>query len=302
MKCLRFGYDTDLATLCTQTQKIVSHFSKLVPHIFPFGMTKDILGTATVMKQLRENWLLFYDQRCAEEINLIFLLFNQLKRHKANSAVAFKIKTAGKIEQEFINQVNEPSFKDSINEAIKNPNTSESRSLKKTLEPLVKITGKNVPWSTYERNDTLGKLYSLTHFFGIGTHFITISPSMRNNILALRLSIANHAQSFDIPNIIIRSKLMIQNSVAATHVFYRLLHKFFEIIVQMPLTDYTGRTSNVKNLLSRVKNEKCGAFGQVKSAYGVLEEQACGNLHFHGILFGAWKIRQIQQWIHASLF
>ena len=287
--------ENELINEYTENYKLLSC---AFPYIFPFGITHEIISTSNNIKQLRENWMLFYDQRCAEEINLIFLLFDQLKRHKANSAVAFKIKHANSSDQKFINQVNAPHFKQSIEKAIENPNTSESRHLKNTLEPLVKIIGKNIPWSTYERSTTLNKLYALTYFFGIPTHFITISPSMRNNTLALRISVTDYKQKLDIPNITLRSQLMIQNPAAATHTFYRLIEKFFEIIIQLPISDYTGKTSNIKNLLSRKKNECCGAFGPIKAGEGVFEEQTSGNLHFHGLLYGAWNIKQLQQWLH----
>ena len=291
--------ENELLNEYTENHKIISCS---FPYIFPLGIKDAITSTVTFTKQLRETWLLFYDQRCAEETNLIFLLFDQIRRHKANSSVAFKIKSAGVKEKHFINQVNEPNFKKSIDEAVKNPNTADARRLKNILEPLVKITGQTISWSVYEREQTLNKLYALSYFFGIGTHFITLSPSMRNNILALRFSILDYKKKFQLPNITIRSKMMIQNPVAATHVFYRLLHKIFEIIIQAPLTDYTGKTSDIKKLLHRSQQKETGAFGAIKAAYGVLEEQASGNLHYHGILFGAWDIKHIQQWLHDPNF
>ena len=59
------------------------------------------------------------------------------------------------------------------------------------------------------RKDAIGNLDSLTHFFGIGSHFYTISPSMPINILALRLSNSNYTQKLGVPNITVRLKMMI---------------------------------------------------------------------------------------------
>ena len=72
--------------------------SSAFPHIFPFGLSEKIWGTASVPKDIKETWMLFYDHRCAEEIHLIFLLFDQLKRHGTNSAVSYKIKTGAERE------------------------------------------------------------------------------------------------------------------------------------------------------------------------------------------------------------
>ena len=49
------------------------------------------------------------------------------------------------------------------------------------------------------------------------------------------------------PSIFVRSQMIVNNPVAATYMFYRLIHKFFEIIVKLPLNDYTGRKFNMKN-------------------------------------------------------
>ena len=54
-----------------------------------------------------------------------------MKRHEANSASAFKNKNATATDQKFINQMNKPQFKQSIEKAINNPNTVESPQLKK---------------------------------------------------------------------------------------------------------------------------------------------------------------------------
>ena len=159
--------------------------------MFPFGLSKDVMGTATVPKILRETWMLFYDQRCAEELHLIFLLFDQQKRHHTNSAVAYKIKSSGEREKKFIDAVNADDFKENLQTAISNPKSEECKEIKKTISSLVKIVGRTVPWTVFERGDTLGKIYSLTHFFGLGTHFITLSPSMRNNTIALRMCITD---------------------------------------------------------------------------------------------------------------
>ena len=132
----------------------------------------------------------------------------------------------------------------------------------------------------------------------MGTHFITISPSMRNNILALRITLANNQKLIKNLSITVRSKMMIENPVAATYTFYRLLEKFFEIIVNLPLTDFTGKCSNIEGLLSRIQEKNCGAYGPIKAYYGIIEEQSGGTLHFHGILFGGWNIKKFQQECH----
>ena len=270
------------------------------PYLFPFGLSKDVMGTATIPKIMRETWMLFYDHRFAEELHLIFLLFDQQRRHDNNAAVAYKIKTAGTREQQFIKIVNDEDFLQNVQTAINEPKSKMSTNIKQTIEPLIKIVGRTVPWTPYERNDTLGKLYSLTHFFGIGTHFITISPSMRNNVMALRMCLQNATQKFEVPTITVRSQMITQNPVAATYIFYYLMDKFFELIVKLPLNTFNGRNMNYDALIEQETSGNCGAFGHVTGHFGILEEQTGGSLHYHGMLFGPWNVRMFQQWCHEG--
>ena len=261
------------------------------------------MGTATVPEILRQTWMLFYDHRCAEELHLIFLLFDQIKRHHANKSASYRIKSAGEREKKFIDVVNSDDFKENLETAVADPKSKECKMLKKTISPLVKIVGKNVPWSVFERRNTLGKIYALTHLFGLATHFITLSPNMRHNTIALRMCVTqtNDAEKkFEMPTILARSQMIVKNPVAATHAFYRLLEKFFEIIVKLPITTFNGKNMDFEELIKQESCKEYGAYGRITAHYGVMEEQKGGSLHYHGLLFGGWDVRILQQWIHLG--
>ena len=121
---------------------------------------------------------------------------------------------------------------------------------------------------------------------------------MRNDITALRMCYRNSTETFELPSI--TSQMIIQNPSAAARMFYRLLSKFFEIIVKLPVQTFTGRNMNFDELLKKENFGDSGAFGSVTAHYGVLEEQKGGNLHYHGMLFGAWNVRLFQQWCHSG--
>ena len=210
------------------------------PYIFPFGLTKKLF-TGTVPSKLQRTWSLFYDHRVAQELNLLFLLFDQTKRHAVNSAVSFRINRNEEREREFVELCNQDDFLSKLKRANNKPNSKESINLKKKIQPLIKIIGQKVPWSIEERGDSLGKLYAMMHFFNVASHFITISPCMRHNGLALRIACGKSETSVQKMNIYLRSKLMTENPVAASHISYRLVNKFFEIIVGLPLNHFTGK-------------------------------------------------------------
>ncbi len=276
-------------------------FSQAFPHIFPFGLSHSVWGTrgksGTIPHKLAKHWCMFYDNRIAEEIDLLNLMFDQYRRHKRNKAVAWQIKHGGKREETFIKLCNDSHFDKDISAAIKNPTSKKAKKMKAKIEPLIKIIDRKLPWSVAERGDTLGKLYSLMHFFGIATHFITISPHMANHVLAIRLACTdqNGVQKIlkDFP---LRSKVIEKNPVAATRIFYRLINKFFKIIVGLPLDHFTGNAANISRLLN--EKEFSGVFGFITAAFGIVEEQTNGNLHFHGLLFGGWDFDVIQRHIH----
>ncbi len=113
--------------------------------------------------------------------------------------------------------------------------------------PLIKIIGQTVLWSVFERKDILAKIYSLSHSFGIPSHFLTISPSTRHNIVALRLSLkkvdreknTTTEKEFLLPTITDRTRIINNNPAVATYIIYRLIEKFFELIVGLPIKTFS---------------------------------------------------------------
>ena len=124
---------------------------------------------------------------------------------------------------------------------------------------------------------------------------------MRNNRLAFRLAAEINGKTWSndaLPKIELRSKLIADNPVAAARIFHRSLQKFFEILVKLPLDDLTNKRAHIDRLLHRNKKKYIGVFGKITAAYGVLEEQSSGNLHYHGILFGGWSIEHLMGHVH----
>ena len=270
------------------------------PFLFPFGITAEDITKKTLPKQLTRCWLELYDARFAQDKILLFLIWDHLKRHNVNNKVSFVVKRGGQRVDDFTDLVNAEGFYERVLHANAAPDSKEARQLQESMAPMIKICGRTVPWSTQEKNDALGKIYSLMHFFSIASHWITISPAMRENRLALRLAVESNGTEWTLPDIELRSKLIAENPVVATRIFYRLLHKFFEILVQCDLTDMTDKRGNVEALFARLRGEKVGIFGSINAAFGVLEEQGSGNLHFHGVLFGGWSIEHFKLHIHKS--
>ena len=270
------------------------------PYLFPFGITQGVMGTGAVSESLRETWLSFYDQRFAQDANFIFFMFDQLQRHANNKAVAYKIKYGGEREQNFVKIVNDEKFSQSLRTALCDPKSSAMKDIKKCIAPLVRIIGRKLPWTVFERADVIGKIKALSIYFGPATYFITFAPSMKEQTLCLRICSDKKDEEFEFPDIFERTKLITENPVAATKIFYRLLEQFFEIIVKLPLNTFTGRNTNYNALIEQEIKGVCGAYGPASAHIGVIEEQTSGNLHYHGLIFGTWNVRQIQLWVHCG--
>ena len=145
-------------------------------------------------------------------------------------------------------------------------------------------------------------LYAMNQFFGLSFLFVTLSPSMRNSPLAIRLCYCSQDTELEIPDLIVRTKLITQHSVIAARVYQRVIRGFFDIICGIPLSHFTGRRTNVDRLLSNTQTGYVGAFGRLKAAFSVTELQTGGSLHLHGQLFGMIDQRVLTRWIHDKAF
>ena len=152
--------------------------------------------------------------------------------------------------------------------------------MKKLIKPLVKTVGSKVDWTPLQRSGTVGRLYALNQFFNLSTWFITIFPAMRNSKLALRMSLSTDAENFQLPEAHTRSRMMAANPIAAARVFYRIIDKFFDIRVRLPLDDFTGKRMNVDRLLEKNSEKYIGAYGFATAAHAGSENQEA--LHMHG--------------------
>ena len=132
-----------------------------------------------------------------------------------------------------------------------------------------------------ERKGTLGRLYAMCHFFSLPFIFGTISPSMRDSTLALRMCYSHDVLEFELPAVHIRTKMISDNPVAAAQVFDRVCRAFFAVIAGIHLDNYTGRRATVDRLLVSSGDNYVGAFGKLNAAYGVIEAQSSSSLHTH---------------------
>ena len=271
--------------------------------LLPLGFTKNDLGKGgTLPTKLVRTWLLSHDRRFAKHRSFNHFIFNQKIRHETNMRVSMRVKGNDEKTRKLTKLINEPDFEERLRKAVDDPMGDDAQKISKSVLPFLKIVGSQVKWSSFERSNALTHLYAMNHFFGLSFLFVTVSPSLRNSPLALRLCYCSQDTELELPDLVLRTKLIANNSVAAARTFHRVVRGFFEIICGIPLSHFTGRKTNIDRLLSRSRDGYIGAFGKLKGIYAVTEEQTGGSLHMHGQLFGIIDQRVLSRWIHVKSF
>ena len=77
----------------------------------------------------------------------------------------------------------------------------------------------------------------------------------------------------ELPDLVVRTKLLAENSAVAARIYQRVIRGFFDIICGIPLSHFTGRKTNFGRLLSKNRNGYVGAFGRLKAVLSVTDEQ-----------------------------
>ena len=254
--------------------------------LLPLGFTKDDVGRGGGLPaKMVKTWFLSRDRRFAKHRAFNHFIFNQRLRHETNLKVSLRVKGNDRLTQELTQLFNAPNFEEKLSIAVKDENSPEASEINKKVLPFLKIVGSRVSWSSLERANTLSRLYAMNQFFGTSFMFITISPSMRNIPLAIRMC-SSDGQEFKLPPLHARTQMIVDNPIIAARVFDRMMRAFFEIICGFPLEHFTGRKTNVDRLLQANSSSYIGAFGRLKGIYSIIEDQTGGSLHMHGHLWG----------------
>ena len=145
--------------------------------------------TGETIRQL----LCYYDHRVDEESSLIFLLFNQMQRHR----VAVNIAHATAEDVRRINEMADlkgKKLEDLVHQAFADrgdqnadPPSEEAMRVRKTLVGSIHLAERCVPFSRSEMDSAYVKLKSISCFMGCPTVWLTVTPGAVDNILALRL-------------------------------------------------------------------------------------------------------------------
>ena len=153
------------------------------PDLFPIPVNEyTFMGTSMMNKDVRRHLLDFYDGRFCDT-KFIFWMFNILTRHSEikNCSTFFKHKHRTQARMKFEELCNMENLEQRLEYALKNEDSEDAKNLTKAFHDLISVVGGRTPWTTGERQRTLGKLYAMTNFFGLPSFFITMAPCIADS-------------------------------------------------------------------------------------------------------------------------
>ena len=170
----------------------------------------------------------------------IFWMFGILTRHKSvyETCTFFRRNTEARKKYEKL--CNDPDLESKLERAIKNQDSKEAKKLNEKFSSLLRTVGGKTPWSTLERQATLGKIKALCGFFGPPSIFLTIAPCIADSQLCFKIGSNIHftytmSQSTHQD----RSRWSAENPVASTKAFQLLMETVLHVFVGL-------RTGNLR--------------------------------------------------------
>ena len=295
--------DNLLLTLDRELPNEFLDFPKIIALSFPdkFPLPVDdhmFMGSSMMNLKLRRHLLNFYDGRFCD-MDFVFWIYNILRRHETikRTATYFKFKKATKARVMFEKLCNEEDLTEKLANALKNEDSPEAKKLNKRFSDLITAVGGGCPWTSLERQRTLGKLYAMTNFLGLPTFFITIAPCIADSNICLellnhtkcvyKLKESTHAE---------RCRWTAKNPVASAKAF----HIIINTLVSTFLNIATGNTKStspidcmeelrkedtIEDVFKRHLRNRMGCLGVPTGFFGIYEPQNRGALHLHAPLW-----------------
>jgi hypothetical protein len=191
--------------------------------------------------------------------------------------------------KDIINTVQETvfskDFKVQLDEALATKDLTSMKKVYSTLEPLIKVTSSNIPFSQAESMQTRSWIKSMVLYAGQISWFWTLALDDVHNILSIRYyinkkndkygkelidEIYNNSESFEL------YKSAANNPFPLTMIYYRVIEKVCEHLIGLKISN---KSSNKRS--ESIRFRKKGLFGHITSLLCVHETSGRGSLHCH---------------------
>ena len=130
---------------------------------------------------------LYFDNRFAHDLALLFHVANMLMRHAVNRAVNAKVMTRPEAFEEFKKILHDGEFLENLNAARDDPQGPTAREVVSRVMPFINLSSKSVPWGSGERASEMSKLIADHRYAGPSSMFISVAPDDVHNATAIRM-------------------------------------------------------------------------------------------------------------------
>jgi len=131
---------------------------------------------------------LYFDNRAAHDMTLLFHLADVRLRHNVNQAVGVRVHLDQKAFKKFEEIVNGEDFLDKLEKARRNSKSAEAREIVSRVLPVANLTSRTVGWSAQERAAEVTKYMAMHRMEGPGQVFYSMAPDDVHNPLCIRLA------------------------------------------------------------------------------------------------------------------
>lgn len=260
---------------------------------FLFLLGEGCNSTGAPSSAWTRQWLTLVDRRFAHASNFNFLLYDMSLRHEACRVVAAKLKADLRSFEQFIALANNNTLLSDVVVALQDPTTPPAQELLRKLEPIVRVSGRLIPYSPGARDHMVSVIKSYIHFFGAPMFFVTVAPADFNSMIVIRkagpcdphnvadLTREKVLAQFTVPNKDVRGETCAKDPAATSEFMGHLITKMFEVLFQCPLS--TKRKHLPPALSDPSRRE--GLYGHTLAFAAVTEEQQRLALHVHALLW-----------------
>ena len=277
------------------------------PDKFPIPVDEQtFMGSSMLNTKVRRHLFDFYDGRFCQT-DFIFWMFNILTRHTEikNSSMFFKHKHRTKARLMFEELCNNENLESQLEHAIKNEESENAKKLAKAFHDLISVVGGHTPWTTGERQRTLGKLYAMTNFFGLPSFFITLAPCIADSKICIDLlNNTKCVYNYELSTHEQRMRWTAENPMASAKAFHLIVDALVSTFLNIPcsksrhvpsvdsldvedISEEGGevRPGSLTDAFKRHLRSKLGCLGVPVAFYGIFEAQARAALHLHGLFW-----------------
>jgi hypothetical protein len=262
--------------------------ARTFPWVFMFGKV-GMPPNSGVNMELRRRLLLQYDRRFEREPALIFLLFNQMQRHRA----AQNIVTAPPGTIDDINALAAlPNIEDVLAEAFSEHPSDAGKETRKLIMRGLQIGESSVPFARTEMDRAFTTMIGMMRWFGCPLIFLTITPLAIDSAFALKL--CAFGETIDIRSYDERSKAVLQSPAMSSVYFQKMIGFILEEVVCIPET--SAKKTKADDATACV-----GIFGQCVAEAHTVEVQGRTALHAHMLIWSKISPEYIQQCWHTDM-